>query len=345
MSDYVLPNLLGKPRFQKQLRAHREAAPLNFNLILGLPYASLQDNVLREYVRIGEDYVAYCLSAKFPLVPISYTAFTGYFVRAFRKGFTTRSFAGMACKIKWYFTNVLHAEPLDMRDPVGYQAYLRAIRALKKMDHTVAKKKSPLYMAIIRRLATVADGSAFEDMIITILAFQNRCMQRLGELVDGSAKIHHLRHFEHMDFGPFFVFYYLDNNPAKAHKMKNAPFAIVSKRNSPFAYMRMIQFINAVHANSPQDAFLFPHVNKEDKFEYQRSLSKSQVIKCMELLLTRAGFNSANYGGQSARRGGFLDRHDVPLFLACVQGHWSPESLTAQREYGHQSLTQRLTYF
>ena len=347
VSEHVLPVLLKKKRFRKQLRDHTLAPSINFKNVLGLPYAALQNNVLKEYIRKGEDYLAFCISTGLPVTPINYLAFTGYFLRMFRKGHTTRSFAGVACKIKWYFINVLHEEPLDVRDPVGYQAYLRAVRAMKKFDDSIVSKKAPLYIAIIKRLDNVTNNSKFENMVIAILALQNRCMQRLGELLDGKARRHNIRHYDSSpgNQGPFFVFYYFANNRPKAHKIKNAPYAILSKKNAPFAYYKIKSYLNYIDRFSRPNTFLFPHVNKEDKFEFQRPLSKSCLIDRMKLLLARAGFNPANYGGQSARRGGFLDRSNVPLFLSCVQGHWSPESLTAQTEYGHQSLNQRLSYF
>ena len=78
---------------------------------------------------------------------------------------------------------------------------------------------------------------------------------------------------------------------------------------------------------------------------HARPLSYDSVVKHMKLLLERAGLDPDDYGGHSARRGGFVDRPHVPLALAYVQGHWSPESATAQQEYGHQSLFHRLAYY
>ena len=340
----VVEKLLEKKRFLGQLSKHRQEDRIDPTFVRGLPYASLQPRVLDDYLRVGEDFVAFCVANKFPILPITYESLTSYVYRRFRLGQTVRSFNGLTSKISWYVVNVLHDKPLKERDPVGHAAFLKAKRAMAKFDFSVARKSAPLYLNIIMDLKDRIGSSTFYFSILVLLAIQHAFYQRMGELTGGKARLFNLRHHV-TPHGRFYCFFYLANNRPKAHKTKNAPYALLSERNNRFAYDLLSLWRYSFHANSSEDDFLFPHFTAEDKAIRTSPLSFDSAVAAMKTLLRRAGYNEKLYGGHSARRGGFIDRPHVPLHVAAIQGHWSAETMTHQREYGHVGLLNRLKYF
>ena len=343
-SAAALSDLKNSDHFRKRVATHQAAQPIPDNIIKWLPFTSLEQSSLREYKRTGEDFVAFCTAHKLQLIPISYRSLTSFFYDYFRRGNTTRTFNNLASRIKWYITNVCGEPWIDEQDPVGYRAWLAARRALQKVDATLVSKKKPLYKPILKEMLRVA-ASRFDILICTIFLTQHACMQRLGELVNGTARRKHLRHYVHPDRGPFFVFFYLSSNKPKAHKIKQAPYAIISQHNRPLVYNVLSKYLTRFHSSSDPDTYLFPYMNREDNVIRSTPLSFASAVKGMRNLLKRIGLNKDDYGGQSARRGGFLDNVNVPLHFSQTQGHWSVGSTTTLSEYGHQGLEQRLRWF
>lgn len=345
-SELLLRRLRNSTRFAKRVDLHRAQHPVDRELVNWLPYAALEPKVLSEYNRQGEDFVAFCVANNLQFIPISYHSLTAYFYDHVKRGKTARSFRCLSSKIKWYIINVLHGEWIDTSDPVGYAAFLQARRAMSKLDLSLVSKKAPLYLAILLKFEQVISPmSVYEEQLMAIFSLQHACMQRLGELVGGTARRRNVRRYSHPSAGAFFAFFYFEGNKPKMHKVKQAPFAVVSQRNNPLAFKYMSRHLARVHKVSTPSSFLFYHVNKEDKIIKSRSLSFGGAVDGLKSLIAKVGLNPAKYGGQSARRGGFLDKLHVPLNMSQTQGHWSVGSVTTMQEYGHQGLSHRLRFF
>ena len=343
-SALSLSRLRSSSRFQSRVAFHARGPEIPPDFLHALPYSALELSSLKAYMRQGEDFVAFCVAHRINFIPVNFQALSGYFYDWIRRGNTARSFGALATKIKWYITNILFGEWIDVNDPVGYKAWLQARRALSKVDPTLVSKKAPLTLKILEKIKSVIPNSSFHIMIFAVFTLQHAAMQRLGELLNGSARLKHIRHLL-TPKGPCFIFLYLHSNKPKMHKVKQAPYAVISKRNRPLAYNAISKFLQVFHAKSSSNDYLFPFVTKDNLILGQRPLRSQTAIDALQVLIGKIGLNPNLFGGHSARRGGFCDSLHVPLNFSQTQGHWTLGSLSTMAEYGHQSLSSRLQYF
>ncbi len=309
-----------------------------------LPYSALELSSLKAYMRQGEDFVAFCVAHRVNFIPVNFQALSGYFYDWVRRGNTARTFNALATKIKWYLTNILFQEWIDVGDPVGYLAWLQARKALSKMDPSLVTKMAPLTLQLLDKIKSILPNSKFFVMVFAIFTLQHAAMQRLGELLNGSAKLKHIRHLL-TPKGPCFIFLYLFSNRPKMHKVKQAPFAVISKHNRPLAYCAMSEFLRIFHFKSSPNDYLFPYITKNEVILNKRPLSSKSAIDALRVLIGQIGLNPLLFGGHSARRGGFCDSLHVPLYHSQTQGHWTLGSLSTMAEYCHLALSSRLQYF
>lgn len=288
--------------------------------------------------------MAYCVAHGIPFLPVNFQALTSYFTDWVHRGHTARSFGALATKIKWYITNILFDEWIESSDPAGYKAWLQARKVLCKIDPTLVTKMAPLTLHILEEIKPKLPDDPFYSMIFTIFTMQHAAMQRLGELLNGVALVKHLRHII-TPRGGVFIFLYLYSNKPKMHKAKQAPYAIISERNRPLAYLALTKFMTEFHSNSLPADYLFPHVTRSNTILHHRPLSSATAIKALRILLSKIGLDASKFGGHSARRGGFCDSLHIPLHFSQTQGHWTLGSLSTMTEYGHQSLASRMLYF
>ena len=340
----LLSKLRSTERFRQRLAFHASRPSITPDFLRALPYSALETSSAKQYLRQGEDYVAYCIAHGIPFLPVNFQSLTAYFTDWVHRGHTSRSFGALATKIKWYITNILFGEWIDSTDPIGYKAWLQARKALSEADPSLVTKKAPLTLRILEEINLKLPNDIFNSMIFTIFSMQHATMQRLGELLNGVALVKHLRHIT-TPKGGVFIFLYLFSNRPKMHKMKQAPYAIISKCNRPLVYRALTKFLQVFHTNSISTDYLFPHVTRSNTILRHRALSSSTAIKALGELLKMIGLDASKFGGHSARRGGFCDSLHIPLHFSQTQGHWTLGSLTTMTEYGHQSLASRMLYF
>lgn len=317
------------------------------DLIGWLPFAAYEPRTIKNYSRIGDDFVAFCDARGISSVPAGYYNLTSFLWDYMERGNTARNFNPICSSLKWYFIHILHENWIDVTCPAGYHAFLRARRAMKKFDTTMVKKAKPLYLVILKLLhkrILAHHTRRFEVLAMWTLA--NAAMQRIGELANGTARVKHLKYYNSPLLGEFFVFYYFYANKPKMHKTKQAPFAVISKRNADFAFSLLRTYVRRYHGGARGEDYLFPWTI-EGKIVRDKAMSYSQAVDGLRELLREEKIPDCDkYGGPSARRGGFIDRAgSVPMNFIQTQGHWSPGSSVTEREYGHQSLEARLKYF
>ena len=319
---------------------------LRLYILPTLPFTTLQGGVLKDYIRQGNDYMACCAAHKIAALPVSYNNLALYFLNYFSRGHTSRTFPTITTRLKWYVQNILKAEWLDTLDPRAYDALSRAKRAMSKLDESVVKKARPLYQAVLRLAAKHASSGLFDIMLVALWTLAQAAIQHLGEVTGGVARVKNLKLYN-SPRGRFFGFHYLSTSRPKAHKTKQAPFAMISLKSNPFAFKTLQTFMRVFHSKSPDSAILFPSVSMKGNIARAHGVSASSAISGLQRLLKKAGIpNPSAYTGHSARRGGLVDRiMTVPMALIEQQGHWSPGSLTASREYDVLSVERRIEFF
>ena len=296
------------PKFQEKL-SRREAFfrkdpnKVNVQSLTWLPYMAFATKTLENYIAQGCDYVAYCKAMDLDPLPVSYSTLTAYFANYFFRGNSSNSFASLSSRLKTFVTLVCHEKWIDVIDPEGYKAWLRARLALRKLDDSEITKAPPLTLAHLSLLQhLVAKDDIYDIQILTLWAFAHATLQRLGELVHGVARLENIGHFE-TPKGNFFAFFYLHRNRPKAHKAgKQAAYAMVSDKSNPFAYALMARFLSLVHGSPKPDDFLFPRMSKQGFIHRDSGLSKNAAVSGLRRLLTLAKVPSpGSYTGHSAR--------------------------------------------
>lgn len=311
-----------------------------------LPLASLSGRTLTKYMDQGTDFCAFCTAHRMNILPVTYLNLMAYFTGYFLRGNTTRTFPTLATRLRWYVRTVLRAVWLEESDPEAYKDFLEGRRALSKLDQSEPKKARPLYQSILQMLALrvkVAISTRFQVFVMFTLA--HGAIQRLGELANGVARRRNLRHYVTPQ-GPFFAFLYMAHNKPKCHKIGQAPYAMISRAGNPFAYHIISAYLQLIHLHSKGSVYLFPYINSNGDVNFHRAMSKTFAVGTFRQLLSSAGVPApSEYSGHSARRGGFVDRLHVPIRYVLVQGHWSANSDTADKDYNSHSVAHRMRYF
>lgn len=287
--------------------------------------------MLRSYLRTFADYAACCAAADLRPLPPTYYSVMAYLLSLFLQRRAVSGFASVCSRLKWVMRHLFSQRWLSEIDSNGHAMLLAARRALKKLDVRPVRKARPLYRRILLALAPHVH-TAHDRLCFGFWCICRALIFRAGELLGKRATVANVRHFC-SPLGPFFVFAFFPGiYQPKAHKTRQAPYSLVSLRNSPMAYTAL----RAITQGRERDAPLFG------------SLSAHAAVRWLRSALALAGVPSPEcYGGHSARRGGFSDAvsKGVPTKFAEVQGHWSPGSLTAVADYDDQAIWRRLRHF
>ena len=329
-----------------RLDVHRASRALPLRVVRALPYASLEASTLKKYLWQGCDYLAFCRARSVRPFPASYDSLGLYFVCYFLRGNTTRTFSSIATRLKWFFA-AHRGEPwLDERDPAGHQQFLRLRRTLAKVDDTTVKKARPLYQSVLRLLfRRLKPGDHMGLLVLAVFTLAHAAIQRLGELVDGTARMRNMKRYESPQ-GPFYAFFYLSTNRPKASKTKQAPFALVSRRSNRFAFCVLEVYFSWVGVGAREGDYLFPELDQHGGIMRRRYLGSGSAKRTLRRMLEEAGIPAPEeYSGHSARRGGYVDRLHVPLSFVQIQGHWAPGSATTDADYNVHSVSSRMQYF
>ena len=320
-----------------------------------------------KYLKQGIDFVAFCDARGLPVEPVSYTALMSYFVDYFLRGNTTRTFPTIATRLKWLYEQVFGSSWLSAADPRGYRDFLQARRALAKLDDSTVTKARPLYSRILRMIFDDLASTEHEEFqVLACWTLAHAAIQRLGEVVDGKAKLSHLRCYSSPQ-GLFFAFVYGRLNKPKTYKVGQAPFAMISERGNAFAFGVLMAYLRMVFGGCDifeggeirriggykgeytfdrrSDVWLFPRLAGTGSSS-TAYLRKDRAVKVLRRLLARVQIPyPEEYSGHSARRGGYVDRLHVPIQYVQIQGHWAPNSATTDRDYSVHSIPLRIRYF
>ena len=319
---------------------------VNTQVLTWLPHMAFSTTTLDKYMMQGMDYLACCVAHNIAAIPCSFKSLTTYFASYFMRGHTTRTFNSISTRLKWFVVHVCHSQWLDERNRDDFEAFLRARRALSKLDESVIDKALPLTTRHLRLIYSVHDASSTYDVqVLTVWVLAHAAIQRLGEIVNGTAKVENLELFSSR-VGKFYAFYYLSGNRPKAHKTKQAPYAMVSEKSNPFAFNIIAYFMKVVHSQSHAKDYLFPKITSSRLIDRFRFMTSTSAITRLREWLDMCGVPcSKDYSGHSARRGGFVDRVHVPIGFTQIQGHWAPGSLTAHLEYDVYDVKRRMDFF
>ena len=201
-----------------------------------LPYAALEPISLQKYVQQGLDFLAFCEARQLSATPANFASLTGYFTDYFLRGNTTRTYSTLTTRLKWFFEHVLQERWLDDVDTMGHRRFLQVRRALCKLDDTAQRKARPLYMRILKMALNALRPTELEEFqVLAAFTLAHAAIQRLGELVNGVAKLSNLKCYQ-TPSGAFFAFFYLRSNKPKNYKIGQAPFAMISEKGNSFAF-------------------------------------------------------------------------------------------------------------
>jgi hypothetical protein len=306
-----------------------------------LPLASLASRSLKEYAATASSYAAYAAAQGLPKIPLTYESVMGWLTALFLRGRKPATFAALCSRLKWIAVHVWGTPWLD-EDLVALRA---GRRALSKLSPHRVRKAKPLYQFTLKRIAAGVDPSALKDNIFLALwAVATACLSRLGEML--KARRANVKLIDAGSKGKFFIIGYFAWNRPKQHKIRNAPYALVSEANNPLAFDMLRWLLVRAVADAPSSP-LFPQVNTSGEV-VQAGVAARHAVTWLQNRLRQANFPDAKlYGQTSARRGGLssaLDR-EVPLHFCEVQGHWALSGGTALVEYRAHSWWTRLKYF
>lgn len=301
-----------------------------------LPFAAIEPETETRYKREAASFVAFAAKNNLSVVPCSLRTLSGYLYSKFTAGLTSRSNSSILSRLRWYYKHVLQSPWLTEEDRRTLQAVQTSLR---KYDFSIPAKAAPLYKEHLRRLWIFSTKTDGDLVIYTAWMLAHATISRMGELLSKSVKFNCI-HWQPVR--SLFIFYH--HRPPKSHKMKQTPFALITKRNQRLAYFTLVRFVTQFQRKPQQP--LFPSV-KADKTLGTGSLARDVTVKWLRHYLKELGFPAAHrYSGHSPRRGAFNDAKDrIPMSYIAAQGHWSPGAETAQAEYSVDSISNRIKYF
>ena len=328
------------PRYAAQSGTEVEAES---RVAARLTQAALEPKVFADYLATAGDFVSFMQARGHRAIPISDRAVIAFLYSKFARGHTARTAHGTLTKIKYFYTKVLNEEWLSQFQKSNVND---AIRAMGKYDFTVTKKALPLYLDIIILLYRHARATPADRLVYASWVLAYQAMARFGEVINEEVRAQHLEIRR-----DFLVFYH--KKPPKAHKTLPAPYAVRSRRQSPFQYKILLEFMQEFHPRArsvaSQKRRLFPAVSGAMvSMNPSATLTKAEAIKRLRRWLAQAGVPQPNrYAGHSPRRGAYNDSlaRSVPTKYVHAQGHWLGSSDTASLEYSVAALWARLKYY
>lgn len=308
-----------------------------------LPVLSLSSTSGSLYKKTGENYIAFCTASSIPPFPPSYASVMGFLLVSFLSGVTPTSLPSFTSRLKFYTLNFAGSTWLSELERLQVCAGRRALAKLK--IHRVKKSKpiSPTMLAMIKVNLTPLNKSEVIFLSLWSLAFAT--MQRLGETV--KTRRFNLRLFRPAGHSAFFVYCFRGWNLPKVHKVKAAPYAVISEKNNKLAFDLLLHLLNTWVPNDPE-AVVFPQVDNRDG-----TILPAPVTSRKSIFWLRGQLNLINvpdvelYGATSARRGSLTDALDrgVPLSACQVQGHWKVDGPTPVTEYQAHDWVSRIQHF
>lgn len=313
-----------------------------------LPYAALEEVSAAGYRREAESFIASCSTNGYALLPVSWQAIAHHLFTKFEAGRTTRSNAGIVSKIKWYYVSVLDSDWLSIRDS---RLLSQARKTLAKHEFSIVRKSKPLYGWILKEVwIRGLPTGARQKGIFALWVLTYALMARSGEVLGIAAvRFQQLLLLEGASGRERAYVFHHDIAP-KANKLREAQYATVSERASPFCFAIIHSHVQRRRTAgirvSPKD-LVFPAVSIKGSVSYKYSFNKGEIIKELQRWLACLKIpNPKAYTGHCARRGRYNDvKLSVPVDIITSQAHWAPGSLTGQRDYSHASFDERRNWF
>lgn len=303
---------------------------------------------MTHYTQYGRHFEAFCAFHRIAVIPVSRQTILAYchdWARTLGNGVSSLSsrFSGIRWFLRTKYGERGHFFTAE-KDPDTAREVSRCLQALAKIQGRGVQKSRPLLdgiVPVVLASSRTRSSPLWELQAIIYFWTLRGLFSRPNEVCGKTVGC--------LQFPPsgrkFVIWHY--GRTTKTLKVGPAPYGLLSQRKHPQIYDLLMEYLHKLGATNTLDLIL-PFVHKAtNQIDHSRPATLASLQDRFQSLLTAAGIPAATkYTGNMGRRGGVSSSGGtIPWMEIKCQGHWSPDSKTAETEYDSVALQRRLHHF